>query len=138
MTYDALNRVITTEDPFGLTLTYTYDADGNRTEIQDSLGGVTTYVYDADNELISEQFGGTGQTPLRIDMTYDADGEISTETRYSDLAGTQVVVTSSYTYDADGEITEPDGRQRRRHHRGRLRLHLRRRRPRDHRGQPRA
>ena len=31
MTYDALNRVITTEDPFGLTLTYTYDADGNRT-----------------------------------------------------------------------------------------------------------
>ena len=30
---------------------------------QDSLGGVTTYVYDADNELTSEQFGGTGQTP---------------------------------------------------------------------------
>ena len=105
MTYDALNRVITTEDPFGLTLTYTYDADGNRIETQDSLGGVTTYVYDADNELISEQFGGAGQTPLRIDMTYDADGELLTETRYSDLAGTQVVVESSYTYDGDGEIT---------------------------------
>ena len=71
MTYDALDRVITTEDPFGLTLTYTYDADGNRIEVQDSLGGVTTYIYDADNELISEQFGGAGQTPLRIDMTYD-------------------------------------------------------------------
>ena len=53
---------------------------------------MTTYVYDADNELTSEQFGGTGQTPLRIDMTYDADGELLTETRYSDLAGTQVVV----------------------------------------------
>ena len=66
---------------------------------------MTTYVYDADNELISEQFGGTGQTPLRIDMTYDADGEILTETRYSNLAGTQVVVESSYTYNADGEIT---------------------------------
>ena len=90
MTYDALDRLITTEDPFGLTLTYTYDADGNRIETQDSLGGVTTYVYDADNELISEQFGGTGQIPLRIDMTYDGRGELSTETRYSDLAGTQV------------------------------------------------
>ena len=106
MTYDALNRVTSVEDPFGLTLNYTYDADGNRTEVQDSLGGVTTYVYDADNELTSEQFGGTGQTPLRIDMTYDADGEILTETRYSDLAGTQVVVTSTYTYNADGEVTD--------------------------------
>ena len=67
---------------------------------------MTTYVYDADNELTSEQFGGTGQTPLRIDMTYDADGEVLTETRYSDLAGTQVVVASSYTYNADGEVTD--------------------------------
>ena len=52
---------------------------------------MTTYLYDADNELISEQFGGTGQAPLRIDMTYDADGELLTETRYSDLAGTHTV-----------------------------------------------
>ena len=105
MTYDALKRVITTEDPFGLTLTYTYDADGNRTQVQDSLGGATTYVYDADNELTSEQFGGTGQVPLRIDMSYDSDGEVLTETRFSDLAGTQVVVNSNDTYNADGEIT---------------------------------
>ena len=105
MTYDALDRVISTEDPFGLTLTYTYDADGNRILTQDSLGGVTTYVYDADNELTSEQFGGTGQVPLRIDMTYDGRGEFSTETRYSDLAATTVVAESYYTYNGDGEIT---------------------------------
>jgi RHS repeat-associated protein len=105
MTYDALNRMITRENPFGLTLDYTYDADGNRTAVQDSLGGVTTYLYDADNEPTSEQFGGTGQVPLRIDMTYDADGERLTETRFSDAAGTQLVVRSSYTYNADGEIT---------------------------------
>jgi len=105
MTYDSLNRVITTENPFGLTLTYTYDADGNRTQVQDSLGGVTNYVYDADNELLSEQFGGTGQTPLRVDLTYYADGTISTETRYSDLAGTHVVVMSSYSYNNDRQIT---------------------------------
>jgi RHS repeat-associated protein len=105
MTYDSLNRVISVENPFGQTLNYTYDVDGNRTEVQDSLGGVTTYLYDADNEQTSEQFGGAGQTPLRIDLTYDADGELLTETHYSDLAGTQVVVESYYTYDADGKIT---------------------------------
>ncbi len=105
MTYDPLNRVISVEDPFGLTLNYTYDADGNRTEVQDSLGGVTTYLYDSDNELISEQFSGSGQVPLRIDMTYDGAGELLTETRYSDLAGTQVVVESFYTYNADGKVT---------------------------------
>jgi RHS repeat-associated protein len=113
MTYDALNRLVTTQDPYGLTLTYTYDANNNRTQVQDSLGGVTTYGYDADNELASERFGGTGQTPLRVDLTHDADGEVLTETRFSDLAGTQVVVESFYTYDSDGEITslvDQDGR----------------------------
>ena len=105
MTYDGLNRLITEEDPFGLTLTYSYDADGNRIEVQDSLGGVTNYSYDAVNELTSEQFSGTGQVPLRIDMSYDADGEVLTETRYSNLVGTQIVGTSTYTYNDDGEVT---------------------------------
>ena len=82
---------------------------------------MTTYLYDADNELISEQFGGTGQTPLRIDLTYDADGEISTETRYSDLAGTQVVVESSYTYDATARSPSIVGRRTAAAPRGRLR-----------------
>ena len=38
----------------------------------DSVGGTTTYVYDAANRLTSLQFGGPGQTPLRLDMTYTA------------------------------------------------------------------
>ena len=66
---------------------------------------MTNYFYDADNELTSEQFGGSGQTPLRIDLTYDGDGEILTETRYSNLSGTQIVGTSTYTYNDDGEVT---------------------------------
>ena len=40
-----------------------------------------------------------------MDITYDALGQILTETRYSDLAGTDKVGESFYTYDADGEIT---------------------------------
>ena len=49
--------------------------------------------------------GGTGQVPLRVDMTYDGRSNLATETRYSDLAGTQVVVRSTYVYNGDGEIT---------------------------------
>jgi RHS repeat-associated protein len=105
MTYDAMDRLSSSEDLFGLTRTYAYDANGNRIETRDSLGGVTTYVYDADDELVSEQFGGTGQVPLRIDLSYDGRGELLTETRSSDLAETKVVVESFYTYDADSNVT---------------------------------
>ena len=90
---------------FGQVLTFAYDAVGNRTVVQDSKGGTTTSVYDADNNLESEQFGGAGQTPLRIDFTYNADNQVSTITRYSDLAGTVTVATSAYTYDNAGELT---------------------------------
>jgi len=38
-------------------------------------------------------------------MTYDAAGNVSTVTRYADLAGTQVVAWTAYGYDADGRVT---------------------------------
>jgi RHS repeat-associated protein len=100
LSYDALNRVTVAAEPFGQTLTMSYDSVGNRTLLQDSHGGVTSSVYDADNNLTSLQFGGTGQTPLREDFTYNAVNEVATATRYSDLAGTHQVGASSYTYDA--------------------------------------
>ena len=105
-TYDALNRVTSLQEPFDLSLDYTYDAAGNKIETTDSAGGVTHYAYDAADRLISVQFGGSGQTPLRMDMTYTPAGQLATETRYSNLAGTQVVGTSSYTYDAAGRLID--------------------------------
>jgi YD repeat-containing protein len=77
MTYDARDRVATIQEPFGLSLTYSYDGANNRTVVQDSLNGVTTFVFDAANRLTSEQFGGIGQTPLRIDQTLTARDQIS-------------------------------------------------------------
>src|SRR5207245_101157 len=74
-----------------------------RTLRQDSQGGTVTYVYDALNRLTSEQ--SSGQTALRLDLTYTAQDEIATQSRYKDLAGTQSVGTSSFTYDALGEVT---------------------------------
>ena len=42
---------------------------------------------------------------LREDLTYTARDQIATETRYTDLAGTQLAGTSSYVYDADERLT---------------------------------
>jgi RHS repeat-associated protein len=105
MTYDSLDRLATQQEPFGVLVTSTYDKAGNRTLVQDSFGGVTTSVYDAADRLTSRQFGGTGQTPLRIDLGYTVRDQIASETRYSDLAGTQLVGSSSYSYDGAERLT---------------------------------
>jgi RHS repeat-associated protein len=105
-TYDAAGRVTTVAEPFSVALTFSYDNNGNRTLVQDSLGGVTTSVYDGDNNLTSRRLGGTGVTAQRIDQTYNADNQLSTQTRYSDLAGTTVVATTSFTYDDAGRLTD--------------------------------
>ena len=108
MGYDALDRMTSEQEPYGLTLTFSYDAVGNQTLVQDSFGGVTTSIYDADNRLVSEEFGGSGQTPLLVDLGYTARGQIAWENRYSDLAGTQNIGTTSYGYDADMRMTSEE------------------------------
>jgi RHS repeat-associated protein len=104
MTFDALNRANVIKGLYGVTLTYTFDAVGNRTKTQDSFGGVLTSVYDNANRLTTQQFGGSGQTPLRFDLGYTARNQVATLTRYSDLAGTTKVGESDYTYDAAGRL----------------------------------
>src|SRR5262249_20093721 len=104
-TYDDAGKRLTQTDPFNLTLTYTNDNVGNVTGVQDSLGGQLTSVYDGDSRVTSRRFGGTGQTPLRIDVSYNGLGQITGETRYRDLAGTQTVGTSTYGYDNVGNVT---------------------------------
>jgi RHS repeat-associated protein len=105
MTYNGAGETTTVHGLWSTLLTFTYDADGNRTGIQDNFGGVTTNSYDAVGNLTRQQFGGTGQTPMRIDLAYDAAGELTSETRYSDLAGTTEVAGSTFTYDAAGDLT---------------------------------
>ena len=104
MTYDLLNRESTVTDPFGQTLVYSYDADNNVVEKQDSQGGTTTSVYDIFNELTSRTFVSAGAT-LREDFAYNADGNMTTLTRYSDAAGTQQVGQTVWTYDAAQRVS---------------------------------
>ena len=39
-----------------------------------------TVVYDADNEWTTQEWYGTGMSPMQIDQTYDADGQKATDT----------------------------------------------------------
>ncbi|MBA4191276.1 MAG: hypothetical protein C0467_25115 [Planctomycetaceae bacterium] len=103
--YDAASRVTSVLEPFGLSLTFGYDATDNRTSVQDSQNGVTTVTFDALNRQLSEQVGGSGISEMRFDYAYNARGETTNLTRYSDLAGTTVVGTTVYTQDADGRET---------------------------------
>jgi RHS repeat-associated protein len=86
-------------------LTYAYDAANRATTLQDSLGGVLTSVYDNASRLTTREFGGAGQTPLRIDLGYDNADRLTGLTRYSNLAGTSLVGTTSYAYDAASRMT---------------------------------
>jgi YD repeat-containing protein len=102
--YDQLDRVQAVKNVFGQVLTYTLDAADWITQRQDSLGGVLTSVYDNANRLTSRKFSNSAGT-LRIDPGYDNRNELTSLTRYSDLAGTQVVGTTTYGFDDSGHMT---------------------------------
>jgi RHS repeat-associated protein len=105
LSYDALNRLTAEQELFGQVLTFAYDAADNRNLVQDSQNGVTTSVYDSLNRLTSRQFGGSGQTPLRIDPSWTSRDQLLSLTRYSDLAGNTLVGTSTYGYDGAMRLT---------------------------------
>ena len=95
------------DEAFGVTLTFAYNAAGDRVSVQDNLaGGATlTSTYDSDNRLTSRELG-TAMQALRIDQTWTADGQLATQTRYADLAGTTAVGARSIGYDTAGQVRE--------------------------------
>ncbi len=108
MTYDG-DQLATQTSPIGVTLTYGYDDLGNVTSIQDSQGGLTTMTFDGD-QLASTSYQD-GSTQLLVKFTYDQDGNVATETRYSDVAGTQLQGTTQNGYDGNQltSIVQKDG-----------------------------
>ena len=103
--YNADGQVTSVQEPNGLSLSFLYDADGHVTQQTDNFGGVVASVYNSDGLLQTREFYGPGQSPLRIDYGYDGDGNLTSITRYADLAGTQMVSTTSRQYDGDGLLT---------------------------------
>ncbi len=105
LTYDALNRVSTVRDLWGLTQTFTYDAADNRTGVQDSLGGLQASTYDAANRLTWREQSASGAT-IHLEFTYTARGEPETVRRYSGTVSPfPLIALTSYNYDGTGRVT---------------------------------
>jgi RHS repeat-associated protein len=103
--YDAQDRVKTYSNVWGQVLTYSYDAQGRQAERDDWAGGVLTSTYDSAGRLSTLSFGGTGQTPLRIDFGYDNRDQLTGLWRYSDLGASTLVARTSYALDDGGRLT---------------------------------
>jgi RHS repeat-associated protein len=102
--YDALNRLTSQTDVFGLALTYQYDASSRVTQRTDSKGGLLTYVYDTSDRLTSERLTGSGSA-ARVDLGYDNRNELTSLTRFTDAAGSNLVGTTVYAYDDAQRLT---------------------------------
>jgi RHS repeat-associated protein len=94
-------------------LNYQYDEANNKIQTSDKINGqdkgVTNYVYDPNNRATQINQSGNGVRDKRVDFSYDAMGmmmgQITGMTRYSNLAGTLQVASSSYQYDNAGRLT---------------------------------
>ncbi len=110
-TYDSLNRVIS-EDNLGTPLvphvvfTMNYDAAGQLLSVQDSQGIETQYTYDIRGLVTSRTWTGPGIDSVRVDYGYNALRQQTTISRYSDLAGTQLISRTQRSYNDDGELTQ--------------------------------
>ena len=116
--YDDLGRVtsIAVEiDGLAPTIVFAqaFDAAGNRSSLAATIGEaddfLNEYTYDNLARMTrieqSGQEGGNAVAEKRIDLAYDAASQWDTIARYADLAGTDLVVESSWTYDNASRLT---------------------------------
>jgi YD repeat-containing protein len=93
LTYDALDRVITSVDPAGTTR-FAYDAGNRLTKVTDPNNNITTYVYDGFGQLWAQSSPDTGSTTFE----YDAAGLLTKMTRNNGAITT-------YGHDSLGRVT---------------------------------
>jgi YD repeat-containing protein len=111
-TYDAGNRLTEfdndgTPDLPNVVLVNGYDNLGRRTSLAAEVDAtddfLNTYAYDALSRMTqltqAGQSGGNTVAEKRVDLAYNAAGAFSTIVRYADLAGTDLVATTTYGYD---------------------------------------
>lgn len=111
MAYNA-NDQVTAIDNFGTAnvphtiLSYGYDAVGNTTSVGDNFGAEVNSTYNSRNLLETRTWQGAGISPVKVAFGYDAAGQQTQLNRYADLAGTQLVSSSTSVYDASGNLTD--------------------------------
>ncbi len=89
MSYNG-DELVAESGPFGVSLSDGYDADGNVNSIIDSQGGTTSLTYGGNGEVLTETYQDSSNQFL-VNYTYDQEGNLATETRYSDLSGSAEV-----------------------------------------------
>jgi RHS repeat-associated protein len=104
-TLDALGRVTSQIDIWGLTLTFTWDAANNLTGVADSLGGTVTNTFDAAGRMTDKSFTDTSSNALSVHYTYDSADQLTGISRYSDATETTLVGSTSYSHDNAGRVT---------------------------------
>ncbi len=112
--YDLLNRM-TRETSGGIQgipasdIIHSYDLTSNRLTTQDTIGGIAggllTSSFDALNRVVRITQSGAHVSSQRIDLGYDPGDRLSSIRRYTDLAGSQLVATSTSTYDSLDRLT---------------------------------
>lgn len=112
-TYDAIGRLtgVSNSGTPGVptvAMAYTFDAVDNlltRTDtIDGTAAGTTSYVYDSLNRVQRITQSGPTVSDKRVDLAYNAASQATSLDRYSDLAGTQRVLSSFFSYDAAGRL----------------------------------
>jgi RHS repeat-associated protein len=119
--YDNLGRMLTVDNDGtagspAVVLANEYNAAGLRTRLAAEIDGTGDFenVYSYDDLLrltrIEQdgQTGGASVSEKRVDLAYNAAGQFATITRYEDLAGTELVATTTYGYDGAGRLTSLD------------------------------
>jgi YD repeat-containing protein len=122
-TYDARNRVQTVDNRGSeatrgtpsvprVILTYAYDDNSNVLSVTDKIsaaaGATTGYAYDALDRLVRLTQNGANTSDKRVDFAYNPLGQYASIDRFSDLAGTQLVIGTDYTYDSQNRLTRLD------------------------------
>lgn len=108
---DRLTRVMDDrpyESPDSI-LDYTYDAVGNALSAHATINGASgvtnTYLYDAVDRLSRVTQTGAGIAPKRVDLAYDAVGQVTIIDRFANANGTSRVATTNYAYDTLNRVT---------------------------------
>ena len=120
---DALNRLVSVNDPFGKTVSYDYDASGNRVSVTYPDAKTVTYGYDALNRMTSATNWLSGVTAYAYDLAgnlthtgnsnstavefgYDTANRLTGLTNYG--PGAAIISSYAYTLDAVGNHTQVD------------------------------
>jgi RHS repeat-associated protein len=100
ISYDPSNSIETVKDKLGNATTYQYDDRGNIVTLVDPLGNTAKMSYDQNNDVLSRT-DAMGTTTF----TYDAQGNLLSETDLHAAGARASDYTTTFAYDALSDLT---------------------------------